>query len=231
MNDKLLSKIEKLLNLGNGSSYEGEASTALKRAYDLMHEHGISFEDVQMHSKDEILGTLGSEYLSEDSKQYRKWEVNLFVSISKLFDCKTLISGYHVYWDKKTHLVIVGREGNRTTAKLMYNWIHDKTMKEAKAIGDCPSSRNAYCIGVTDSLRRKINEIKNPDTGKTDKWGIVPLNEVENWINQSVGKLEDYKMSNTVLRDFTAYSAGTVEGNNISLNRQFAATGIEDNRG
>lgn len=226
MDDKLLSKIEKLINLGNGTDYAGEAETALKRAYDLMREHGISMEDVQKYSRDEILGCLDQETLDEDKKQYRKWEINLFVSISKLFDCKVLRSGLGTYWDKKCHLVVIGREGNRLTAKLMYNWIRDKTIKEARRVGDCPSSRNAYCTGVVDSVRTKINEIKST-APKTDKWGLVPLDEVENWINNSYGKLGDYKMNGATIRDSIAYTSGMVEGNNISLNRQFGATGIE----
>lgn len=226
MDDKLLSKIEKLINLGNGSTYEGEASVALKRAYDLMYRHGISMEDVMSHSKDEVLGFLGSEELEEVRKQYRKWEVNLCVNVCKLFDCKALRCGVSTWWNKKAALIIVGREGNRTTAKLMYKWIHDKTLKEARTVGDCPSSRNAYCTGVVDSLSAKIRAIKSGESN-VDQWGLVPVSEVENWINNEYGKIDDYKMNGASIKDSTAYFGGRAEGDNISLNRQFAATGIE----
>ena len=225
MDDKLLSKIEKLINLGNGSSYEGEASIALKRAYDLMRQHGVSMEDVMAHSKDEVLGLLGSENLEEKRKQYRKWEINLCVNICKLFDCKALHSGLRTWWDKKGTLVIVGREGNRTTAKLMYQWIHDKTLKEARQIGDCSSSRNAYCTGIVDSLSNKIRAIKAGESN-VDQWGLVPVSEVENWINLQFGKLDDYSMNGATIKDSMAYYGGRREGDKISLNRQFATTGI-----
>ena len=67
MNEKLLGRIKKLLALSN-SSYEGEADTALKMAYDLMSQNDISMEDVQAHSKDEVLGKLGSGVLDEEEK-------------------------------------------------------------------------------------------------------------------------------------------------------------------
>ena len=36
MNKRLINKIQKLLNVSNGTTFEGEAETALKMAYQLM---------------------------------------------------------------------------------------------------------------------------------------------------------------------------------------------------
>lgn len=227
MDEKLIRKIEKLLNLGNGTSYAGEAETALKRAYELMQENNISMEDVGRISRDEKLGILGKTKMSEEEKQWRKWEMSLLASIARLFDCQTLRTSHNCWYDKKSSLAIIGRESNRITAKLMFDWIHDKTKKEARYLDPYhASSRTAYCMGVASSIAKKVSEIK-AQAPKTDAWGIVPVNEVTQWIKENIDNTRDASITPSRIRDAMAYQYGRAEGNKLSLNRQFGLTGIE----
>lgn len=225
MNEKLLSKIEKLLALSN-SNYEGEADTALKMAYDLMSQNDISIEDVQTHSKDETLGKLGKGNLDEEEKQYRKWEVSLLNAIAKMFDCQIIRTTYKSRYYKKSSLAIVGRESNRITTKLMYDWIHNKTLKESRSVGDTPSTRRAYCVGVSNSIVRKVNLLK-AEAPKTDKWGLVPVDEVTNWIKNAYDTVGNLAWSAGRVNDGVAYAKGFAAGNETSLNKQFNLNGIE----
>ncbi len=225
MNEKLLRKIEKLLALSN-SNYEGEADTALKMAYDLMSQNGISMEDVQGYSKDEVLGKLGSGKLDEEDKQYRRWEVSLLNAIAKMFDCQVLRTAYKSRYYKKCNLAIIGRESNRITTKLMYDWIHNKTLKESRSVGNSPSTRRAYCVGVSNSISRKVNILK-AEAPKTDKWGLVPVDEVTNWIKTELGNINSLDWSAGSIGDSLAYARGVVAGNETSLNKQFNLNGIE----
>lgn len=225
MNEKLLKKIEKLLALSN-SNYEGEADTALKMAYDLMNQNDISMEDIKVHSKDETLGKLGSGALDEEDKQYRKWEVSLLNAIAKMFDCQVLRTCYNNYFYRKSSLSIIGRESNRITTKLMYGWIHDKTMKEAKSLGGSLSTRRAYCVGVSNSISRKVDLLK-AEAPKTDKWGLVPVDEVTNWIKTELGNINSLDWSAGSIEDGIAYARGVAAGEETSLNKQFNLNGIE----
>lgn len=225
MNEKLLSKIEKLLALSN-SNYEGEADTALKMAYDLMSQNDISMEDIQVHSKDETLGKLGKGKLDEEEKQYRKWEVSLLNAIAKMFDCQIIRTSYKSRYYKKCSLAIVGRESNRITTKLMYDWIRTKTLKESRSVGDTPSTRRAYCVGVSNSIVRKVNLLK-AEAPKTDKWGLVPVDEVTNWIKNAYNTIGNLTWSAGRVNDGVAYAKGFAAGNETSLNKQFNLNGIE----
>ena len=228
MNEKLLNRIKKLLALSN-SSYEGEADTALKMAYDLMNQNDISMEDIKVHSKDETLGKLGSGVLDEEEKQYRKWEVSLLNAIAKMFDCQVLRTTHNSRYYKKSSLTIVGRESNRITTKLMYDWIRDKTLKESRSVGDSPSTRRAYCVGVSNSISRKVNLLK-AEAPKTDKWGLVPVDEVTNWIKNEFNNVGSLDWNAGEIKDEIAYAKGVFVGNETSLNKQFNLNGIEYKR-
>ena len=225
MNEKLLKKIEKLLALSN-SNYEGEADTALKMAYELMSQNDISMEDIQAHSKDEVLGKIGKGNLDEEEKQYRKWEVSLLNAIAKMFDCQVLRTSHNSRYYKKSSLAIVGRESNRITTKLMYDWIRNKTLKESRSVGDSPSTRRAYCVGVSNSISGKVNLLK-AEAPKTDKWGLVPVDEVTNWIKKEFNNVGSLDWSAGSIGDSIAYAKGVVAGNETSLNKQFNLNGIE----
>lgn len=225
MNKKLINKIQKLLNVSNGTTYNGEAETALKLAYQLMQENNITEADVRNVSRDEELGPLGNSTVVEHAKQLRRWEQSLVGSLAKLFDCKVLSVRSGNMYDKKPTYYIVGREGNRVTTKMMFDWIRQDTLKKARAAGQGrASARNAYAIGVADSIRRKVSSLKM-EAPKTDAWGIVPLDEVEQFIHSDWGKVTTTSFSMRP-RNGLAYMQGKADGDSISLNRQFGLKGI-----
>lgn len=225
MDKKLISKIEKLLNLGNGSNYEAEAEVALARAYQLMRENNITEADVRSVSREEELGPLGNSTVVDQAKQLRRWEQSVLSSLTRLFDCKLLSVHSGNRYDKKPTYYIVGREGNRITIKLMFDWIKNDTLKKARVIGQGrASARNAYATGVAESIRRKVNTLKST-APKTDAWGIVPLDEVEQFMRQDWGAIKTTSISMHI-GDGLAYMQGKADGDNISLNRQFGLKSI-----
>lgn len=225
--DKLLDKIQKLLNLGNDTCYIAEAEKALKKAEELMKQNGISAEDLLGHSKDSVLGTLGEDYLSDSEKQYRRWERSLICSIAKMFDCKILTVSYSSRYCKKSKIVIAGRQSNRITTKLMYNWIRDKTLKEARVISDSPSGRRTYCVGVTDAIHQRVLKAKAATETIKDEWGIVPLDEVEDYLKNAHKGIKTHEFSTGSVRDAALYNAGVAVGMDTSLDKQLDNIGIE----
>lgn len=219
MDDKLLTRISKLLALGNGSSFDGEADTALQKAYALMQDHNISMAQVEGASRDKQLGVLDEQAIV--GYPAKRWERLLLIAVARLFDCKTF---QYSRQDQQNRICnteyIVGREGNRITAVLMYNWLRDKLRADAIIRGGNSSARDAYCLGCVHSICAKVTAIKASEA-PTDSWGIVPVDEVTQWIKTMRPELIKCSVSSSY-RDSVAYDAGKKDGANINLNRQFA---------
>ena len=133
------------------------------------------------------------------------------------FDCRAF---RYSYQDQQNRICnteyIVGRESNRVTAVLMYNWLRDKLRADAIIRGGKSSARDAYCLGCVHAIYEKVSAIK-----ATDAWGIVPINEVTQWIKTMHPELMTRAVS-ICCRDAAAYIDGQKDGANINLNRQFA---------
>ena len=218
MVSETIEKIRKLLALSKGNTFEEEANSALLMAQKLMAKEGISEEDIKKQSRDEELGKLGEFWLNRgEEKRLLSWRKILMGAICRLFDCRVVL-----YTNQgKTKAKIIGREGNRVTAEIMYNWICDKAMKEAKdKFGGATAKRNAYCIGVADSISIKVSKIKPADAKLTDAWGIVPLDEVDAYVSATIGKTTTTSIKKTV-SDRDAYVGGRISGEETSLNKQF----------
>lgn len=222
MNTSKIEKIKKLLTTaasGSGAT-KAEAETAMLLAQKLMDSEGVSMEDVAGLSMDDELGELGHEWLYEDGKQFYNWKKVLISNLAYFFDCQLVRCSCGTRKDK---FDIVGRESNRITCKMFYNWIHDRTMKEAKELyGSQTAKRNSYCVGVANGLADKIHEIKPREkTLKSNVWGIVPIDEVTKYMAKIYPHLTKGKGYKTTASDRAAYRSGIVVGMDTSLNNQF----------
>ena len=219
MDTKLLDRIAKLLALSNGSSFDGEAETALSKAYALMKKNNISMAQVKGASRDAQLGSLDEQAIIGFPS--KKWEQFLIIDVAKLFDCMAF---EYSRYDQQGRICnteyIVGREGNRRTAVLMYSWLREKLRADAIARGGKSSARDAYCLGCVHAIHEKVTTIKASE-GATDAWGIVPVDEVTQWLKTMRPELVKSTMRSSY-RDGDAYAAGKNDGANINLNRQFA---------
>lgn len=219
MDEKLLNRISKLLALGNGTSFDGEADASLQKAYALMQEHNISMAQVEGASREAQLGPLDEQALIGFPS--KRWEQLLIIAVAKLFDCQTFdYTRYDEYRRQLHTFYIVGREGNRVTAVLMYNWLRDKLRSDAIIRGGNTSARDAYCLGCVRAIREKVAAIKASES-PTDAWGIVPVDEVKQWMKEMRPELVNVSISGNY-RDAAAYADGRKDGSNINLNRQFA---------
>lgn len=85
MDKKILNQIQKLLSLGNNTSFEGEAKAALEKAYELMNRYNLSHADLEAAEKDKELGPLGEYVLNECTRAFN-WEKIIKNSIADLFN-------------------------------------------------------------------------------------------------------------------------------------------------
>lgn len=220
MNNKTIERIQKLLDRAEGTTFEAEAEACLRKAQQIMSAEGISAADIASKSKDDELGILGENKLNNgEPKSYFNWKKILLSSLSHFFDCKLITSATGN--SRKIVYTIIGRESNRITLEVMYNWIHDKTMKEARErYGSDTAARNSYCLGVANGISEKIYEMKKK-VPAMDAWGIVPIDEVKAYIKEHYKNLSKGKAISTNVSNGAAYNSGKKAGNDTSLNRQF----------
>lgn len=220
MDDKLLARISKLLALGNGSSFDGEADASLQKAYALMQEHNISMAQVEGASREAQLGSLDEQVLSGCGQPTLQWEQVLFNNVALLFDCDTVYCHSRIDWNRNQTLAyILGREGNRITAILMYKWLHDKIKEQSYAYSG-RSGKLSYCLGAALGIAQKVRELKAQES-KTDAWGIVPYDEVKDLMRRLHPNMV-MRDSNFSVGDAAAYCQGHQDGKDTNLNRQFA---------
>ena len=222
---EIVDKIAKLLSLGNGTSFEGEADSALQKAYKLMHEHNITMADVNASSKDNVLGYMGENSIIRYPN--KEWELILVHNIAILFDCTTIITKKYIGNNQRQKiLMIIGREGNRTTTELMYKWIRSKVEHDSMFKAQGVSGRHSYCLGVACTIANRVTDIKK-SAPKTDEWGLVPASEVDEWLRKYYPNLTTSRASVNI-KDGEAYLKGKSDGKDIGLNRQFAQHALPD---
>lgn len=224
-NKSIIDKIRKLLSLGNGTSFEGEADAALQKSYQLMQENNISMAQIQSASKDDALGYMGEENLLKYPS--KKWERILMNSIARLFDCRALIQVEYIGNGRRQNVFrIIGREGNRVTAELTYRWIQHKIEHDGRFKVQGVSARNSYYLGCALSIAQRVSELKKGQN-LTDEWGLVPMDEVDEWIKKYYPNLSSGRGTISIA-DGEAYRKGQSDGKDIGLNRQFAQHALPD---
>jgi hypothetical protein len=221
-----IEKIKKLLAKADNSrnSSEQEAAVAMEMAMSMMDSAGISMADIQASTMDDEFGEMGHSWLNGgEPKQMFNWKKVLIHSLAYFFDCELV----NCQEGRKSKVDIIGRESNRITCEMFYNWIHDRTMKEAKErFGSQTAKRNAYCVGVAQGIKMKVFEIKpKAMASKANGWGIVPINEVKGYLRKIYPELRTGKIT-TTSSDRDAYAAGRIVGENTSLNNQFGLKAI-----
>ena len=219
---KLYDKIQKLLNMANGSVQGNEAEVALKMAHDLMEANNITMEELDAAGRDKELGKLTQEMYQE--KAFKIWEKTLMRAIAKLFDCEIVYS--KTPGDRKMQQKVIGREGNVKTTTMMYEWIREKAWKDAKQKfgGSSISACNSYCAGVANTIWNRVCEMKGSESSSSG-WGLVAVNEVKQYVRELYPLLINKKNHSTI-SDRNAYGNGVIDGKSIGLNKQFGLRAI-----
>jgi len=237
MDEQIFDKIQKLLNLGKGSSYEGESEAALRKAYDLMAQYNVSMVDLEGRSREKTLGPLGHYAVNDgESKKWYDWEVKLLAIISDIFDCRVVSTksgfNYDTYSYNKTKVLgIVGREGNARTAELMFKWVDEKTKKEAhKWFKHERAVWKSYCIGVVIAVSKTAEEIKAKKVSEAaaGERDLMVVDEVDDFMKNMFGDLKMSKSKNLDIKSSRGFSAGYQKGSEINFNKQFGLKAIAE---
>lgn len=224
MDDKLISRIRKMVALGNDQgATEGERDTAMRMVYSLLAKHNLSLSSLE--DKSETRSINSTHFYG------RPWAQMTANAVAQLFFCRLFVrqSGER----NMVHYYFVGKESNAVTAMEMSVYLIKSIKREggarARAAGQGVAYRRSFCLGVVSRLHVRVTEMIQEAT-QTDSvatgsaLALTSLYDSEALANaqfleeQGLKLKAGTKTSKDV--DLNAFSSGQRYGDSINLNRQ-----------
>lgn len=222
MNEKIISKINKLMALTSSSNVH-ESAKAAEMAFKLMEENNISMNDLNVSNIKEELGEVGVSHVDSKSR-ITFWEKQLSLVIASHFDSISFITTrpHPTTYGRYVHSMgFIGHESNRITCELMYEWLRKTIKREARKKFSDYAQKQSFCVGAVNSLKEKYNKEKQNET-KTET-GLVIYDEVKQFADNMHMKTDNAKCPALGSESF---NAGKAMGSELSLNRQFGLKAI-----
>ena len=220
MEDKIINRVRKMLNLAKDSAAsEGERDNALRMAYATLAKHNLSMAQVEI-----------PEEKRTDEKvriRTRMWMVTVNNSVAKLFFCNLFMAKRGQYID----MTYVGKEGNITTAKELAEYLCASILREGKETGfgqaDLVSFNKgaAQCIWTRCQALRAEAEAAPAQGSAGTSVVLASLYRSETAANDdhirtALGiTLSDSKTRKATIRT-SAFRAGQEFGSTLNLHRQ-----------
>lgn len=215
--EKVLSKIEKLLNLAERNTNENEAALAAMQARNLMKKYDISESEVGELKQEEC----EVSEIAGSKNNYHKWEISLATVIEKLLPIKVILRQNR----KGKKVAFIGQQLDIQVAMKMYEYLRMTIWRLSRKAYPGESGKIlSFCLGATVTVYEKAKEIKAKEKVEEpieeQKYEVICVNKD--------AKLRDYleklNLINTRQRrsgvDPEAYVNGLVQGKGISLNKQ-----------
>lgn len=219
-------KVKKLLALSE-SPNSSEAAVALEKANKILREFNIEMKDIDLSPAKEILiETYTEGYAEKDN------ETILINVIAQYNFCEAIRSTSvdTINNRKKTHykVLLIGRKANIESTHVLCDYIFDAMEKNAKkdAYGKGREVVHSYKVGFCTSLINRINYLieKNKNDGEDCKSLVISTQqENKKFIEDTYGQPTPGKKPNIDAKDVTAYFAGFLAGQSLSLNQQIGA--------
>jgi hypothetical protein len=168
--DEILSKVRKLLALGESPS-EAEAASALAKAQSLLARYGLSVQDVE----DEGPEVVESPIL--EKKRLRAWESHLVAVVTKA----TFTRALHVTLSGASRVLIIGRPVNAAAAAELFSYLHLVVLKLGRSAGERVSHLESFKLGVVHRVGERLASNEPGVAGAEGPWtaGSPPAAEGE----------------------------------------------------
>lgn len=154
----IIEKIQKLLALGGNNPNENEATTATQMAMDLLAKYNLSMSEVQNADTEEVT----HEDYKPFGRSFPTWKTIILNGLCQSHFCSLILRpGTGTY-------IIVGKETNRETCKMMFSYlcnVVDFETKEYLKSNDFDRSEgkthgNAFRVGMANRLKARLMEKK-----------------------------------------------------------------------
>ncbi len=214
MDDKILSKIQKLLALAADNPDSPESKLAADMAADMMAKYDVGFEDIK---EDGTMsdGGIDEATVTANAKHHQVWESRLSGVLRECFDCKGFIS-----YKGRT---FVGAKSDVKILVWFYKYLRLRIAKQAEHEFRLQADQKIFGIGAVDALRPRLEEMykKKKEVVLSSSRSLV-VNKalaVNNYFDNKYGKLgkTSYSVGNG---SRSAHMAGQAAGASMSINQQ-----------
>ncbi len=203
--DALTAKIAALLAKANSSEFEAERDAFMSKADQLMRDYQISMADVNNARDSDPLGLEIHE-----GGVSRAWKHPLGMQVAKYYGCQYVSRR----GAPEFTYTLVGRESNRVTAKLMFEYLIDTIMKASREQYKDERARNVSCESKGVMLAERLRKLnKNKPLAHTGQ-GLVPLDEASAYMR------EHMKIRGVRSRSLSANASDKQWAQGVGLNMQ-----------
>jgi len=210
---KIKDRIRKLLALSQ-SPYEAEAASALAKAQALLCREGLALSDLGVDASGVV------ELRVAAGPTISPWEKKLLKCILSA----TYTEALRAYGGKEEELIIVGREANVVTAKILYEYLHATVERKADTFRDSIDDLESFRIGIVDSIRKRLRDQEQAMGTSSARQDNIVAMERERW-KENVDYVKAHYGSAGCSDDWygvdpNSYGLGQGIGKKIPTNRQ-----------
>lgn len=214
MDEKLVSKIQKLLALGAGDS--NEAKSAMEKAGQLMAKNNIGLEDISNGVMKD--GGILEKTININNQNILFWEVVLASALCKAFSCSCLRMSERI----NSKRMFIGTKSDLKLLIWYYKYLRIKVAREAETKYSLIKDQKAFGLGVVASLKDRILDMFQAKTvtmtEETKALMVVKDNSIREYVNERYHPQRRKAQQITNL-NHSAVEAGMAVGKTMSINR------------
>lgn len=187
---KILERIKKIMAVAKGSSFEGEADTAMKMAQSYMKQYGLSMSDVEFQEelKEKIIHDIMTG--KENPRAIQRWTQILAGVCGMIFDCQFVL----VKDDPKDRLSYIGYSNDVEMAKLLFGILYNSIRTHSRKLYPMKMSifnkaKDSFRLGCCIRLLERAHEEKQKDQKENNRYGLMVVEKglrVKNWSDENL---------------------------------------------
>lgn len=222
MDNSIIEKIQKCLELAKRGGTEGEATAAMSMVQSLLAKHNLSLAEV------ESKGQKPEDYVRNEAGRLQPWQRYVWNGIARLYFCSFFTSG--------ANGIVIGKPSNIAIVENMAGYLCGLGETLAKAESKDRSFRNSFKAGFAQRISQRCHEeIKRAKENKVFEANtctalvLAPLyektgKEIATWLfNQGIRTTA--KRSTQRVSNGAGYNAGRSAGDGVSLGRNGITSG------
>jgi hypothetical protein len=223
MDEKILSKIQKLLCLAADNPDSPESKLAAERAAEMMAKYDIGLEDIQDD------GTISDDGINEisvvaNANHHQAWESQLASILCECFDCQRFVTSFSRNSKTRT---FIGTKSDVRIAVWFYKYLRLRIAKQAEHEFRLQVDQKTFGMGAVSALEPRLVEMykRKEEIILSDSRALMVNKQlaVKNYFESKYTNLKTRHISSGI-GSKAALMAGRAAGQSISLNQQIGGS-------
>jgi hypothetical protein len=219
--EALIAKIQKLLNLAEGTSFENEAFSAKEKAGRLMAEYTISMSEV-LNTKEGYKEAFIRVDVEGSGSRKVNWEGSLARVIAETFDSKVVNTQVFGNTGREWRIAFVGMKSDLELAIHFFKFLRRSVGQMSEKSFSNLADRMTYTYALVTELGRRLEEIykiRNQILSSECKDLVVIKTEgVDNFMNKVFPNIQKGKKI-SLNGSQEAWNRGQSDAKKVSLHR------------